>query len=112
MNKITKPILILIVTLVVLVIGCQRSQEPSNGASPQNYESAQVGNRAPDFELNNLEGQLVSLGDLRGKPVLINFWATWCPPCRAEMPYLQQIYEEWSDKGLVLLAINIGESDR
>ncbi|MFC2048505.1 TlpA disulfide reductase family protein, partial [Chloroflexota bacterium] len=49
------------------------------------------------------------LGDLMGKPVLLNFWATWCPPCRSEMPLLQEIYEGWSDKGLVLLAIDIGE---
>ncbi len=41
---------------------------------------------------------------------MLNFWATWCPPCRSEMPYLQQIYEEWSDEGLMLLAIDIGES--
>jgi len=40
---------------------------------------------------------------------MINFWATWCPPCRSEMPYIQEIYEEWADKGLVLLAVNIGE---
>ena len=41
---------------------------------------------------------------------MLNFWATWCPPCRYEMPFLQEIYEEWSDKGLVLLTVDIGES--
>ena len=65
---------------------------------------------APDFHLKNLDGQVVSLSDFRGKPVLINFWASWCGPCREEMPYLQQVYDEWTGKGLVLLAIDIGET--
>ena len=76
------------------------------GCSPS---SAQVGEPAPDFELQNLDGQTVSLGNLRGKPVLINFWKTTCPSCVSEMPYIQEIYEEWSDQGLLVLAINIGE---
>lgn len=69
-----------------------------------------MGNLAPDFSLLDLNGQAVSLSSLRGKPVLLNFWATWCGPCRQEMPYLQQINAEWAPKGLVLLAIDIGES--
>lgn len=68
-----------------------------------------IGNRAPDFQLQTLTGDSISLWGLRGKPVLINFWATWCPPCKAEMPYLQQIHDTYSAKGLVLLAIDIGE---
>jgi len=97
MNRILTAIVVLILTSVLLIVGCS-SQAP------------QVGKLAPDFQLPNLEGQAMSLSDFRGKPVLVNFWATWCPPCRAEMPYLQQVYEEWSYKGLVVLAINIGES--
>ena len=90
----------IILPIVLLVSGCSVGSEPSG---------ARVGEPAPDFQLENLAGQSISISDLQGKPVLLNFWATWCPPCRAEMPYLQQIYEEWSDKGLVLLAIDIGE---
>jgi len=69
-----------------------------------------AGNLAPNFQLNNLNGKIVSLGDLRGKPVLINFWATRCPPCVSEMPYLQEIYDEWPETELMLLAVNVGES--
>ncbi len=93
-----KVVLLITLTCGLLVTGCS---EPLG---------AQVGEPAPDFKLENLDGQSVSLSDLRGKPVLLNFWTTWCDPCRAEMPYLQQVYEEWSGKGLVVLAINIGES--
>ena len=69
-----------------------------------------IGKPAPDFQYQDADGQFVSLSDLQGKPVLINYWATWCSPCRVEMPYLQQVYTGWSGKGLVLLAINNGES--
>ena len=68
-----------------------------------------IGKLAPDFTLNSLDGQEVSLSGLRGKPVLLNFWATWCGPCRIEMPLLQEIYEKWAGKELVLLAVNLHE---
>ncbi len=111
MNKVPKVILLVIVTLVLLVTGCSAGSEPSDvKGQTTSVEGTQVGNLASDFQLQNLEGQTASLGNLRGEPVLINFWATWCPPCRDEMPYIQEIYEEWSDKGLVVLAINLGES--
>jgi len=71
-------------------------------------QGTQVGDLAPDFQLNNLEGKPVSLGDLRGKPVILNFWGTWCHPCVSEMPLIQKVHEEQSAEGLVLLAINMG----
>ena len=111
MNKAPKAILPVILTLVLLLTGCPAGSEPPEGKSPTApVEGTQVGNLAPDFQLQNLNGQAVSLANLRNKPVLVNFWATWCSPCRSEMPYIQEIYEEWSDKGLVVLAINLGES--
>jgi len=97
MNKMLKVMLIATLTSVLLIVGC---------SSP----SAQVGKQAPDFQLLNLEGQPVSLSDFQGKPVLLNFWATWCGPCRQEMPLIQGIFEEQSGKGLVILAIDIGET--
>ena len=105
MNRILIAILVLILTSGLLITGCSPPSQPGGPA-----QGPQVGKLAPDFKLENLDGQSVSLSDFRGKPVLINFWASWCGPCRAEMPYIQQIYEEWSDKGLEVLAIDIGES--
>jgi peroxiredoxin len=93
-------VLVIILSLAVLVAGC-------NGGTSQ---GSLIGQPAPDFNFYVTEEQSISLSDLQGSPVLLNFWATWCGPCASEMPYLQQVYDDWQERGLVLLAINIGES--
>ncbi|MFH2102486.1 MAG: TlpA disulfide reductase family protein [Chloroflexota bacterium] len=75
-------------------------------------EAPQTRFLAPNFSLPNLDGDLISLSAQRGQVVVINFWATWCPPCRAEMPALQRIYSEYQDRGLIVLAINLTSQDR
>jgi len=60
-----------------------------------------------DFTLKDLEGNEVKLSSLKGKKVFLNFWATWCPPCKAEMPDIEKLYQETKDSGLVILAINV-----
>ncbi len=65
---------------------------------------------APDFVLPSIEGQEKSLEDFKGKPLMLHFWATWCPPCREEMLTFQKIYEEFGPSGLTIVAINVGES--
>ena len=65
---------------------------------------------APDFTLTTLDGATVRLSDLRGKAVLINFWASWCGPCRAEMPHIQAAYEKHTNDGLVVLGVDQAES--
>lgn len=66
---------------------------------------------APDFELTTLEGEAVQLSRLQGQPVIVNFWATWCAPCKAEMPAMQRVYEQFRDQGLVILAVNATNQD-
>jgi len=70
----------------------------------------EAGDRAPDFSLTADNGQGISLSDYRGKWVLLNFWASWCPPCVQETPSLNQLQEEFRDKGLVVLGISEDES--
>lgn len=65
--------------------------------------------KAIDFKLKDLDGKELSLSDLKGKKVFLNFWATWCPPCKAEMPQIEQLYQETKDSDLVIVAVEIGE---
>jgi peroxiredoxin len=69
-----------------------------------------IDGKAPDFTLENVHGESISLRDLEGKIVMLNFWATWCGPCLIEIPHLQAVYDSRSGEDLVLLAIDIGES--
>jgi len=88
---------------ILLALGLAATACSTEAAAPE------VGKLAPNFELNTLDGQSVALSQLKGTPVLVNFWATWCGPCTYEMPFLQQVYEDWPEEELVLLAINIQE---
>ena len=113
MNKMLKVALVMLSASVLVIAGCspgQAPKEPAPSTTPAPPQGTQVGNLAPDFQFLALDQQPVSLGDLRGKPVVLNFWATWCLACIYEMPFLQEIHEEYSGSGLVLLAINAGES--
>ena len=71
--------------------------------------AARLGSPAPDFTLQTVDGTPLRLSDLKGKPVFMNFWATWCVPCREEMPAMQELYEQYRDRGLVILAVNMEE---
>jgi cytochrome c biogenesis protein CcmG, thiol:disulfide interchange protein DsbE len=69
-----------------------------------------VGQAAPDFTVDALDGTKVRLSELKGKPVVINFWATWCGPCRKEMPDMEAVYQQFKAAGLQVYGINVGES--
>lgn len=85
--------------------GVNREDVPlPEGGAPLN-----VGDIAHDFNLPDLDGRQVTLAEFKGKPVIINFWATWCPPCRLEMPEFQRAFEEYQEDDLVILAINEAE---
>ncbi|MFP4623713.1 MAG: peroxiredoxin family protein [Gemmatimonadota bacterium] len=67
---------------------------------------------APDFTVTTLDGDSLALADLRGQVVLVNFWATWCPPCRLEMPGFQDVWEDYRDRGVTILGLSVDRGDR
>jgi peroxiredoxin len=93
-----------IVLLSVLWIYVSRvPTEAINAPAPAN---PQTGFAAPDFTLQTMSGQSMTLSKLRGKVVLVNVWASWCAPCRAEMPAIENVYQQYRDSGFVTLAVN------
>lgn len=76
---------------------------------PEGRDYLTTGQPAPPFSLEDLDGNTVSLADFAGQPIIINFWATWCVPCRIEMPELEQAHQAYADDGLVILALNQDE---
>jgi cytochrome c biogenesis protein CcmG, thiol:disulfide interchange protein DsbE len=82
------------------------SRDRTDSATGGLIPAPQKGFSAPDFQLQTVSGSKVALTDYRGKPVLINIWATWCPPCRAEMPTIQKLYSEYQPEGLVVLGVD------
>ncbi|MTH52222.1 thiol-disulfide oxidoreductase ResA [Bacillus mangrovi] len=74
-------------------------------------ERVKVGSAAPDFVLTDLKGERLQLSELKGKGVLLNFWGTWCEPCKKEMPYMDNQYSYYKEQGVEIIAVNIAESD-
>lgn len=72
--------------------------------------AARIGEPAPDFTLSTPDGKNVTLSDYRGRPVLVNFWATWCPPCKIEMPDIEELYQKYKDQGFTVIAVDQQES--
>lgn len=68
-----------------------------------------AGDLAPDFQLKTLDGKIVKLSDYRGQGVFLNFWATYCPPCKKEMPYIESQYQKFNSQGVTVLAVDVGE---
>ena len=127
MNKNLLSFAILALAVVILVVNIWKpdstESDKSNGdqteESVENEDipgaklsSLREGAEAPDFELTTLDGETVKLSDYRGKKVIVNFWATWCPPCKAEMPHMQNFYEEYKDNDIEILAVNLTNMDK
>jgi len=95
--------------LVLALVGCAAGLPPEQTDDGTMPTGPVEGALAPDLTLSDLNGELITLSDLRGHPVLLNFWTTWCAFCRAERATLQQAHEQYNDDGLAVLAVAIGE---
>lgn len=92
--------LVLIAGASWIVLSAQNGEASTTGSAPQ------TGFLAPDFTLNTAKGETYTLSELKGQAVLVNVWATWCPPCEAEMPAIEKMYNEYKDQGFLVLAVN------
>jgi len=102
--------LLFLPVLLVLVACTEKKSEPDKKALPLKM-GIEVGNLAPDFNIRNLKGGSASLSDYRGKIVLVNFWATWCGPCKAEMPSMEALYRSHGRNDFEILAVSIDLGD-
>lgn len=101
-----KIILVMLIILTIVFGSCARAPEKSAQDNATNKNE----NLAVDFKLQNLKGENITLSDYKGKVVVMNFFATWCPPCKAELPGFMNTKEKYKDKNIVFLFIDIQES--
>ena len=104
------PVVIIVVAMVVtvmLVFGFQRARRTGRGVSAG---PSMKGQTAPDFTLESLDGKTVHLSDFRGKGVLLNFWATWCQPCKIEMPWFAELQKQYGPQGLQIVGIAMDDA--
>ncbi|MCP3667254.1 MAG: redoxin domain-containing protein [Gammaproteobacteria bacterium] len=97
---------VLIFLLMISLSPLSLSQQAGQGLTKLSEISL-----APDFVLTDVDGNQHQLSDYRGQVLIINFWATWCPPCRAEMPSMQRAWEQLEKEGILMLGINVGEDE-
>ena len=105
---------------LVLAFGCARSGTEGTGAGAQKgagsgsipANAGTIGSQAPDFELTDLSGKKVRLSDFKGKVVILDFWATWCGPCRMEIPDLVKLQTKYGDKGLTIVGLTVSSPEK
>ena len=104
---------IIIVLSGILLFSCSKDDKKVAVEKKETVEK-KVDNSdamAPDFSLINLKGETVSLSDFRGKVVILDFWATWCPPCKAEIPGFVELHSKYADQGLEIIGISLDQGD-
>jgi peroxiredoxin len=106
--KLSLTILFVVVASVLVILLLRNGRDSTIPTTKQ----IQVGFSAPNFIFPDLKGQQISLSDQRGKVVLVNIWATWCPPCKQEMPSMQKLYEKFKGENFEILAVSIDSTGR
>src|SRR6201997_3423123 len=98
-----KTILSLLLLALVGLAGCNAHSASSTQPPHQSVAAGEIGSRLPDFSVKDLQGRDISSADLRGKVVLIDFWATWCQPCKKEMPGYQKLLDRYGSRGFAVV---------
>ena len=109
-----KPTYFIAFSVSILLLGAiwiWLSRSPEGSTTQGEIRAPQKGFTAPDFTLQTFGEETYTLSDLRGNAVLVNFWASWCPPCRSEMPAMQQVYDDFREQGFIVLAVNSTHQD-
>ncbi|HOW28856.1 MAG TPA: redoxin domain-containing protein [Elusimicrobiota bacterium] len=101
--------LFFLLVLAQLALGCREGASKTISPEPTAQGADPNAPAAPDFTLQTLDGKTASLSDFRGRPVFLDFWATWCPPCRLSIPLVKKIHQDYSDKGLQVLGVSLDE---
>lgn len=124
-NGMRKSIIIWTIALILVAVAVYTTYQYNNAPTPAPAQTKEPSASAPpstesqeiqdsidalDFKLTDLNGKEVSLSDYKGKTIYVNFWATWCPPCKQEMPFIQKLYEERKDTDLVILTVDLQEN--
>ena len=109
-------ILVTVILLAVIFIGAGFAYNKlSESHTPEHVQEENQNEtplqEAPDFTVSDTSGKSVSLSDFKGKPVVVNFWATWCPPCKSELPYFESLYREFGDK-VEFMMVNLTDGGR
>jgi thiol-disulfide isomerase/thioredoxin len=104
----------IILYILILIAGASwtaLSADTTGTSTAGEIPAPQAGFAAPNFTLKTPDGASYTLAELRGQAVLVNLWATWCPPCRAEMPAIEKMYQEYKEQGFIVLAVNMTYQD-
>lgn len=111
MNKTTKLILVIVAFTILLLVAVFGYKALLTYYKPQsNSSNSQI--KATDITVKDINGNDVKLSEFKGKPVVMNFWASWCPPCKDEMPDFDKLYQEYNTKGVVFLMVNLTDGQR
>lgn len=106
-------LIVMLVAAGVIAYRTARVESPTvpatRGPAGAASEGPEARRPAPDFELTDLAGNSISRSGLKGKVVLLDFWATWCPPCRAEVPHFKELHDEYADQGLEIVGVSVDE---
>ena len=102
---------VLVVIIAIMVFGGRYFSNRIRAQHPANLSGDPKGQLAPDFQLKDLNGKTLQLSDFRGKVVLLNFWATWCPPCQEEMPWFIDLQQRYGPQGLQVIGVAMEDSE-